>query len=89
MKVKGLTKKQIILPEEYERYDLKNQVLHEAGFDSYLTGWIYYQMIEIGKMANLDVKEEFKGKINLNRSYFYIDIENSHDGVCLHVIHSC
>jgi hypothetical protein len=52
-----LTKKEIILPEEYERYDLKNQVLHEAGFDSYLTGWIYYQMIEIGKMANLNVKE--------------------------------
>ena len=49
-------------------------MFHEAGFDSYLTGWIYYQMIEIGKMANLNVKEEFKGKINLNRSYFYIDV---------------
>jgi hypothetical protein len=61
---------------------LKNQVLHEAGFDSYLTGWIYYQMSELGKLDGLNVKEYYKGKINLNRSYFFIDVDNSFDGVC-------
>ena len=64
---------------------MKNQVLHEAGFDSYLTGWIYYQMVELGKMNSVKVPEKYKGKINLNRSYFFIDVENTFDGVCEHV----
>jgi hypothetical protein len=25
-------------------YDLKNANYHEAGFDSFATGWIFYQM---------------------------------------------
>lgn len=82
---RGLVKKQLILPKEYERYDLKNQILHEAGFDSYLTGWIYYQMIELAKIDKLNIQDEYRGKINLNRSYFYMDIQSPFDGVCEHV----
>lgn len=75
-------KKEITLAKGFERYELKNQVLHEAGFDSYLTGWIYYQLSELSKSYNIDSKEEYKGKINLNRSYFYINLNSPFDGVC-------
>ena len=39
----------IALSKGFEGYNLENQILHEAGFDSYLTGWIFYQLIELAK----------------------------------------
>ena len=82
MSLDKFEKKQITLAKGFERYELKNQVLHEAGFDAYLTGWIYYQLSSLSKTCNIDAKEEYKGKINLNRSYFYVDLNNTFDGVC-------
>ena len=82
MSLDKFEKKEINLAKGFERYELKNQVLHEAGFDSYLTGWIHYQLSALSKSYNINAKEEFKGKINLNRSYFYVNLNDTFDGVC-------
>ncbi len=43
-------------------------------------------MIELSRSNKLDAEEIYQGKINLNRSYFYIDLDNFEDGVCEHVL---
>jgi hypothetical protein len=46
----------VVLAKGFESYDLKNQILHEAGFDSYLTGWVYFQLVELAARHNMNPK---------------------------------
>lgn len=80
--MENLEKNKILLAQGFEKYELKNQILHEAGFDSYLTGWIFYQLNALSKASNIDLKQEYDGKINLNRSYYYINLNEIYDGTC-------
>lgn len=35
------------LEAEFKRYSMENQSLHEAGYDSYITAWVYMQMMKL------------------------------------------
>ena len=72
------------MDEIYSSYNLKNSILHEAGFDSYLTGWVFYQLMEFCKDKDINFNR-FEGRINLNRSYFEINQLSLSDIVCPYV----
>jgi hypothetical protein len=49
--------------------------LHEAGYDSYLTAWVYQQVLR-----NFDdVKYQCENMLNLNFSFFYINLKTMED----------
>lgn len=53
-------------------YDLNNPNLHEAGFDSYLTSWVF---------LNLPVEQEDEDKICIFKSYFYMNLKTQGDKI--------
>ncbi len=69
-----IEKPKISVAEELDNYDLSKPALHEAGFDAYLTGWIFYQL-----MKKYDKYNELVGRINVLRSYFQIDLATTRD----------
>lgn len=70
----------IKLPADFSRYDLSNPALHEAGFDSYLTGWIFYQL------STPSLLKSITNKINLSMSYYHIDLQSQADAINPHTL---
>lgn len=56
----------------FESYDLDKPCLHEAGFDSYLTAWVF---------LHLPNCKENEGKINIHKSYFILNIRTPTDEI--------
>jgi hypothetical protein len=66
--------------QNFSKYDLKNLILHEAGYDSYITAWVYQQQLTL-----LNKIEDYNNKLNLQNSFFYIDLTNFLDILNPHV----
>lgn len=62
----------LTLAPGFESYDLDKPCLHEAGFDSYLTAWVFLHL------PNSKLNE---GKINIHKSYFILNIRTLTDEV--------
>lgn len=60
--------------KEFTRYDLNKPNLHEAGYDSYITAWLFTQMQKLR-----DDIEESKNTINLNFSFFRVNLNKDED----------
>lgn len=73
MKEVQLTK--LALDGPFSRYSLDKAALHEAGYDSYLTAWVYQQIMKFDS----EVHEKCKNKLNLLNSFFYIDLSKDED----------
>lgn len=58
------------LDSPFNRYSLDNQALHEAGYDSYITAWVFQQMMKMKE----DVDKRCLDRLNLLNSFFYIDL---------------
>ena len=65
----------IQLAEGFEKY--KKPSLHEAGFDSYVTMCIFFHF-----QNALQNMEEFEGKINVNKSFFEMNLRQLNDSIC-------
>ena len=56
----------LTLAPGFENYDLKNPVLHEAGFDSFLTAWVFFHLPRM---------ESYEGKLNSAKSFYCLDLK--------------
>jgi len=52
-------------------------VLHEAGYDSYLTAWVYQQSMKFYD----NLHQECKNKLNINKSFFFMNLSEAEDEV--------
>lgn len=73
---KTLTK--IEFANDFDRYSDDKSNYHEAGYDSYITAWVFLQMHEVG--------QTYLNKLNLNFSFFKIDFNRDLDQIDDHVI---
>lgn len=63
------------LESPFDRYSLENPNLHEAGYDSYITAWVYQQMMKIFE----DLEHKCKDRLNLMFSFYFIDLRQDED----------
>lgn len=64
----------LALDGEFRRYSLENPNLHEAGYDSYVTAWVYLQMMKLR-----DDIDDCRNRININFSFFKINLDRDQD----------
>lgn len=62
----------LTLAPGFDSYDLKNPALHEAGFDSYLTAWVFF---------HLPRREEYEGRINSAKSFYCMNLRAESDEI--------
>jgi hypothetical protein len=60
----------LTLDPPFDRYSLDKAALHEAGYDSYITAWVYQQAMKLHQ----DVDSKCQNRLNLLNSFFYIDL---------------
>ena len=61
---------------------MDNQILHEAGYDSYLTAWVYQQSMRFYE----NVSAECKNRLNINNSFFFVNLSTMEDEVNPYVV---
>ena len=71
----------LVLEPDFRQYDIDKPALHVAGYDSFLTVWVYMQLCKVLGDKNYDVSGECKNKININFSFFVIDLNQTEDEV--------
>lgn len=69
------------LDQDYCSYSLDNPNLHEAGYDSYITAWVFQQFLRIED--NLQKRGE--NRLNLNNSFFFVDLAAATDEINIYV----
>lgn len=60
--------------DSFGKYNLENQALHEAGYDSFLTAWVYIQMQILVNKPNC-----YENHLNIGRSFFYMNLSSDED----------
>lgn len=58
----------------FENYTLDVKSMHEAGYDSFITVWVFMQMLKLKQ----DI-EKYKNMININFSFFRMNISTDQD----------
>jgi hypothetical protein len=71
----------VSLEGEFKRYSLENPNLHEAGYDSYVTAWVYMQMMKLR-----DDVDECRNRININFSFFKVSLDSDQDEIDQYVL---
>ena len=61
----------------FNKYTIDKQILHEAGYDSYLTAWVYQQAMKLKD----NLSEQCKNKLNINFSFFYMNLAEIEDEI--------
>lgn len=57
--------------QSFDRYNGDKASYHEAGYDSYVTAWVFLQMQQDS--------QDYANKLNLNFSFFKINFEREID----------
>ncbi len=71
----------VALEGEFKRYSLENPSLHEAGYDSYITAWVYLQMMKLR-----DDLDDCRNRININFSFFKVSLDRDEDEIDQYVL---
>ena len=58
----------------FSKYSLDKQALHEAGYDSFMTAWVYQQMTLLVKDY-----QKYSNHLNIMRSFFFMDFSRDQD----------
>ncbi len=74
----NLIPKEIILADEFQSYDTDNEnaIFHQAGFDAYITGYVYHHLCDI---HDIKLHEKLKNLLNIYQHPQLLKIDTKKD----------